>query len=136
MARCEGYTDHGTLSFKVAAGEETKLPDIHVKSRGAFVAGVVVDPDGNPVPGVEVSAWERGAGASVSYGRSGPPRPTDAEGRFRIDDLPNVPLKLMAQMRSPNPKDLSVHFPAWANAEPGQTDARLVLDPKLQRPLP
>ena len=137
IADCEGYTSHGTRSIKLSPGAEVKMSEIQLKSRGAFVAGIVVDPDGKPVAGADISAWERDGYAGISYGPDGPPPPTDAKGRFRIEGLPKVPLKLMAQIRPREQrKDLSIHFPAWRNAEPGQTDVRIVLDPKLQRPLP
>jgi hypothetical protein len=87
------------------------------------------------VAGVTVSAQQRNGG-SISYGRRGPPKLTDAAGRFRIEDIPNEPLELMAWIPTRHPKDNSIHFPAHAKAEPGQTDVRIVLDPKLQRPLP
>ncbi|HEX2475015.1 MAG TPA: carboxypeptidase regulatory-like domain-containing protein [Lacipirellulaceae bacterium] len=136
MVQRDGYTDSGTTSQLVAAGETTVFKPVELKLRGTFVAGIVVDPDGKPVAGVTVSAQQRNGG-SISYGRRGPPKLTDAAGRFRIEDLPNEPLELMAYIRaSETTKDRSIHFPAHANAEPGQTNVRIVLDPKLQRPLP
>jgi uncharacterized GH25 family protein len=136
MVQRDGYTDSGTPSQLVEAGQTTEFEPIELKSRGTFVAGVVVDPEGKPVAGVTVSAQLRNGG-SISYGRRGPPKPTDAAGRFRIEDLPNEPLELMAYIQpAENTKDRSIHFPAHAKAEPGQTDVRIVLDPKLQRPLP
>ena len=102
-----------------------------------MVSGTVVDLDGQPVAGVTVSAWEQGAGGSVAFGSRGAPPPTDANGRFQINDLPNVPLKLMAYITPPEPrKERSIRFPATVNVEPNETDVRIVLDPKLQRPLP
>jgi hypothetical protein len=136
MVQRDGYTDSGTPSQLVEAGQTTEFKPIELKSRGTFVAGVVVDPEGMPVAGVTVSAQQRNGG-SISYGRRGPPKPTDAAGRFRIEDLPNEPLELMAYIQpAENTKDRSIHFPARAKAEPGQADVRIVLDPKLQRPLP
>jgi protocatechuate 3,4-dioxygenase beta subunit len=135
MVQRDGYTDSGTPSQLVEAGQKTEFEPIALKSRGAFVAGVVVDPEGKPVAGVTVSAQLRNGG-SISYGRSGAPKPTDAAGRFRINDIPNEPLELMAWIPTRHPKDHVIHFPAYAKAEPGQTDVRIVLDPKLQRPLP
>jgi uncharacterized GH25 family protein len=132
----DGFTSEGTGSHKLSPGKELEIPPIELKSRGAFVAGIVVDPDGKPVAGATVSAMER-SGRSISFGRAGPPKPTGPDGRFRINDLPNVPLQLMAYIRVPeSTKDRSIHFPARVNAEPGQTNVRILLDPKLQRPLP
>ena len=124
------------MSHALASGQELEIPPIELKSRSAFVAGIVVDPDGKPVAGATVSAMER-SGGSISFGRSGPPKPTDTDGRFRINDLPSIPLQLLAYIQDPNNrKGGRIHFPARVNAEPGQTDVRIVLDPKLQRPLP
>ena len=48
--------------------------------------------------------------------------------------MPNLPLTIMAYIRQPyDPKDTRVHFPTYVDAEPGQTDVRIVLDPKLVR---
>lgn len=135
-ARIDGFTDQGTRTLKIKPGETIDVPAIEVKSRSAFVAGIVVDPDGKPVAGVTVSASEKGGGG-ISFGRRGPPPLTGKDGRFRLEDLPNVPLELLAYIRSDeNTKDRSIHFPARAQAAPNQTDVRIVLDPKLQRPLP
>ena len=135
-ANVDGFTSQGTMSHALASGQELEIPPIELKSRGAFVAGIVVDPDGKPVAGATVSAMER-SGGSISFGRGGPPKPTGSDGQFRINELPNVPLQLLAYIQDPNNrKDGRIHFPARVNAEPGQTDVRIVLDPKLQRPLP
>jgi hypothetical protein len=101
------------------------------------VGGIVVDLDGNPVANVTIVPWERNAYASVPYGPSGPPSPTGSDGRFLLTELPNVPLKLMAQIKPPrDSRELRVRFPATVFADPGQMDIRIKLDPKLQRPLP
>jgi protocatechuate 3,4-dioxygenase beta subunit len=135
-ADAHGFTSEGTRYYALAAGQELELPIIELKSRSAFVAGIVVDPNGQPVAGVTVSARKRD-GRSITFGRRGPTRPTGANGRFRIEDLPNVPLELLAYIRPPaETKDRIIHFPARVHSEPGQTDLRIVLDPKLQRPLP
>jgi Carboxypeptidase regulatory-like domain len=136
FARKDGFTDQGTTSYPIKQGETVDVPAIEVKTRAAFVAGIVVDPAGKPVAGVTVSAHERNGG-SISFGRRGPPPRTGPDGRFRLEDLPNVPLELMAYIQAKEPtKDRSIHFPARVNTEPNRTDIRIVLDPKLQRPLP
>jgi hypothetical protein len=135
-ADAQGFTSEGTRSYSLTADTELEIPAIELKSRGAFVAGIVVDPNGKPVPGVTVSVHERGGG-SISFGRRGPRPPTGADGKFRLEDLPNVPLELLAFIRNPNSRGgSSIPFPARVNAEPGQTNVRIILDPKLQRPLP
>ncbi|MCX7427398.1 MAG: hypothetical protein NTW96_17425, partial [Planctomycetia bacterium] len=57
-------------------------------------------------------------------------KPTGKDGRFTIRQLPNLPLALMAYI-GPPPKtnDHSMRFSAAVDTEPGQTDARIVLDP-------
>lgn len=133
---CDGFTDAGSNYLELNPGESRRLDAFQLKSRNSYVAGIVVDPDGKPVAGVTVSASQRDGG-SISYGRNGPPQPTGPDGRFRIDDLPNVPLELLAYMRAPaGTNDRSIHFPARVHAEPGDSDVRILLDPKLQRPLP
>jgi uncharacterized GH25 family protein len=130
-----GYTDAGSRGyFKLEANEERELEPMEVQSRVAFVAGVVVDPDGKPVAGATVSVSRREGGSiSSAFTRD----PTGADGRFRIEGLPDVPLKLMAYVRAPEPtKDHTIHFPAYAEAAPGDDDVQILLDPKLQRPLP
>lgn len=139
-ARAEGYTDAGSKNFfDLPGGQVFEHETIKLQSRVAFVAGVVVDPDGNPVKGATVSASER-TGSGI-YGRSisgaFTREPTAEDGRFRIEGLPNVPLVLMAYIRAPEgSKDRQIHFPAYAFAEANDSDTRILLDPKLQKPLP
>jgi hypothetical protein len=48
-----------------------------------------------------------------------------------------VPLELLAYISAPEAtKDRRILFPARVKVEPNQTNIRIVLDPKLQRPLP
>ena len=57
---------------------------------------------------------------------------SDKDGRFTLRMLPNVPLELMAYIPPPE-GETRIRFPARVEAEPGQTDVRIVLDPKLVR---
>ena len=130
----DGYTDANSRTQTVKAGETVEMPARALKSRSAFVAGIVVDPDGKPVAGVTVSASERNGGG---ISRRGLAPKTGPDGRFRLEELPSVPLELMAYISAPaGTKDHTIHFPARVNAEPNQSNVRIVLDPKLQRPLP
>lgn len=129
------YTDAGSRGyFKVAAGEQFEHEPMEIQPRVAFVSGTVIDPDGNPVEHATVSVSRRGGGSiSGAWQRE----PTGPDGRFRIDGLPNESLQVMAYIRAPEgTKDHSIHFPAYVDAEPGDDNVRIVLDPKLQRPLP
>jgi carboxymethylenebutenolidase len=132
-----GYSNNGSTYRKVLAGKETKLPNVVLAPRNSVVAGTIVDPNGKPVANVTVYATEKATYRSVSYGPDGEPKPTDADGRFRLEDMPNVVLELTAYIRPKEGQgDGGIHFPATATVKPGQTNVRIVLDPKLQRPLP
>ncbi|MGD9634220.1 MAG: carboxypeptidase regulatory-like domain-containing protein [Pirellulales bacterium] len=134
---CRGYTNQGTKTYRLSAGETVEIPTVELKKLSAAVGGIVVDLDGNPVANVTIVPWERNSYASVPFGPSGPPPPTGADGRFLLTELPNVPLKLMAYMKPPaDSRERRMRFPATVFAEPGQMDIRIKLDPKLQRPLP
>ena len=116
---------------QVAAGETFAVRPFSFICLDKSVAGTVVDPDGNPVEGASVSA-EMLSGGSIP--RAFTPRPTGKDGRFTIHGVPDVPLTLMAYIRPPDDaEDRRIHFPARIEAEPGQTDVRIVLDPKLVR---
>ncbi|MEX2122241.1 MAG: carboxypeptidase-like regulatory domain-containing protein [Pirellulales bacterium] len=121
----------GIVNIKLEPGEERELPPFEFLVLDASVSGVVVDPDGNPVAGVTVSASEQGGG-SIAGGFTR--QPTGPDGRFTIPRLPSSPLQLMAYIRLPDDAtDRRIRFPAIVRIQPGQTDVRIVLDPKLQR---
>lgn len=80
---------------------EVVLPDMHLRKLTQSLAGKVVDPDGKPVEGAQVSAMLRdGFGSIPRMSMSGPPPWT-------------------------------IRFPAKVNAELNQQDVRIVLDPSL-----
>lgn len=116
--------------FQVEPGGVYEHPPIVIRKLNASVAGTVVDPDGNPVEGVNISARDRKTGSPVALPRSGPTL-TGKDGRFVLKDVPETSLSLMAYLRG---DESVIRFPAYADAEPGQTDVRIVLDPKLTRP--
>ena len=114
-----------------AAGEVT-LPDMKLLHRSQSLAGVVVDPDGQPVAGAQVSAGLIGDGGSLFRASSGPVPWTksDARGRFHLLQLPEEPLELTAYIE-PKPGNNEIRFAARATPMLNQQDIRIVLDPTL-----
>jgi hypothetical protein len=125
-----GYTD-AQCSGQVETGKTLQLKPLSLMRLDKSVGGTIVDPDGNAVAGVTVSAQMRSGG---QIPRAFTYQPTGADGRFVIRGVPSVPLTLMAYIRpSDDAKDRTIRFTARVDAEPGQTDVRIVLDPKLVR---
>ncbi len=77
--------------------------------KGRTIAGLVVDPDGNPVEGAQVGAYSQAplARARGVY-RS---ERTDAQGRFELIALPKEKLRIQAR------------HPDWLHTEPRKFDA-------------
>jgi hypothetical protein len=111
---------------------EIRLPDVKLISHGQLLAGIVVDREGKPVPGITVSA-QRANGGMLSRRSSGPPpwTTTGDDGRFELPELPDEPIDLMAHRR--NPKGGRILYPAIVPTIRGQTDIRILLDPELQQ---
>ncbi len=127
----EGYADakFGNVTAVASAGQTVEVKPFVMIATNKIVSGVIVDPDGNPVAGVTVSAEMRSGGQIPGAFTHGP---TGKDGRFTIRGVPNVPLMLTAYLRPPDDaKDRTIHFSARVEAESGQTDVRIVLDPKL-----
>jgi beta-lactamase regulating signal transducer with metallopeptidase domain len=114
-----------------AHGEVT-LPDVNLHKLTQSLAGKVVDPEGNGVPGAQVIAMLRDDSASIQrMSMAGPPpwTETDQDGRFKLQQLPDEPLAIMAYMKSS--ADERIRFPAKVNVQLNQQDIRIVLDPSL-----
>lgn len=93
-------------------------------TKGGRVAGTVVDSQGKSVEGATI----------VVRGRDGKPishtNTTDMQGHFTIGDMPRVPYRVSAHHPSPwvaSPGD-PVASSDSANAEPGDSEVRIVLD--------
>ena len=92
--------------------------------------GTVVDLEGHPVAGVDVSAALIGQGAFVGPGGV----QTDSDGGFTLDSLPALPLELLAYRTN---KQLGwVSYPTSVNVSPGESEVRLVIDPRLPHTYP
>ncbi|WP_442483699.1 carboxypeptidase regulatory-like domain-containing protein [Aeoliella sp. SH292] len=124
------YSMPYSRTVEVENGSTIELPDAEFKRNGQTLAGVVVDPDGNPVEGITVSA-------QLASGRHLPSRQngasswvtTDAHGRFRLIQLPDEPLSLMAYKS--NPAGGTIPYPARVKTEMNDDAIRIVLDPTL-----
>jgi len=107
-----------------------EIDDANLMPFGQTLAGIVVSPQGEPVPGITVGA-QTSSGRSLSRPVEGPPpwTETDSKGRFRLTGLPDEDLQLMAYRSSP--QGGTIRFPALVNCERNQTDVRIILDPRL-----
>jgi hypothetical protein len=134
MFHAQGFAEaeRGSRRVQVAAGRTLEAAPFLVARKDKSVSGMVVDPDGNPVAGATVSARLRSSRSGIPGAI--PEQPTGKDGRFMIREVPNLPLTLMAYIPPPSGSgDRRVLFPTTVDAEPGQTDVRIVLDPKLVR---
>jgi hypothetical protein len=114
----------------VNAGAELKLPDVNLINADQSLRGIVVDPSGNPVPGITVSAG-LGSGMSLSRTRIGtqPWMTTKDDGRFELTDLPDKPIELMAYKG--NPKGGPIRNSSKLRPKSSQQDIRIIYDPAL-----
>jgi hypothetical protein len=120
-----GYVQH------VPAGKAVvTLSDAVLTRRGQRLRGIVVDPQGQPVAGISVSARLTTGGMLMRRGDEPPPwTQTTASGRFELTNLPDQPIELMAYRA--NPKGGVIRFPARVRPTKGQQDIRILLDPEL-----
>jgi len=142
-------TQLSSATFDLKPGQTYELGTFELRTKSMSVSGIVVDPEGNPVEGAQVSARERnGPSIDGAFTR----QPTGKDGRFAIRGVPDVPLSIMAHVPyAPGSKeretqvggvvkalssDRRIHFAAAVDAMPGETNVRIVLDPKLQRGRP
>jgi len=110
-----------------------RLPDIRLIDRDQSLSGAVVDPKGDPVSGVSVSAKIADTYIHLSRTDDGPPpwTETDAQGRFELRQLPNLPIELMAHIRKP--EGGPILHPAIARPTRNQSDIRILFDPALTK---
>lgn len=117
-------------TVEVEDGETIELPDAELKPHGQTLSGVVVDPDGNAVEGITVSA-SLASGTPLSRPQKGPPpwTETDDQGRFELSHLPDEPISLMAFKA--NPSGGRILHASHASPEMNANDIRIVFDPSL-----
>jgi beta-lactamase regulating signal transducer with metallopeptidase domain len=113
------------------AEEEVVLSDVKLEPLSQSIGGLVVDPDGKPVPGAKILAQLRGRQRLIydwTRPESSPVTTSDAEGRFQIKELPERDLSIYAYLPV---KSGSSRFPVQFDIERNQQDIRIVLDPSL-----
>ena len=113
--------------------DEVTLPDVKLLKLTQSIAGVVVDPDGNPVEGATITAQLRKGSGLGRLTKSGPPPWTesDHEGKFQLKELPDTPLSIMAYFS--NPKGGRIRSPSTLKVDMNQKDIRIELDPALRK---
>lgn len=107
----DDWTGEFSDQLSLASGEEVKLPPLKVKPAKGTLAGIVVDPKGQPVAGVQV-ATERGSRYTS----------TDSKGKFLLSGLSEEDFTLTV---GPDPSAQQ-----RVRAEPGQRNLRIVFDKK------
>lgn len=121
---------------RLVPGGTLAMPALELTTLDSFIAGIVVDPNGNPLAGIEVTAYTVESAAALAWSGGNAP-PTGADGRFRISGMPKATFRLMAFAPAPeNATDRSIILPAQLFAESGDSEIRIVYDPKLKRKLP
>jgi hypothetical protein len=127
-----------------AAGE-IKLPDMNLRRLNQSLSGVVIDPDGKPIAWAGVHVMLRDGYVHVRHTMRSGPLPwteTDLDGRFELEQLPDEPLSLIAQLKTTQDTPVGIpggprrpsrarQPPAHVNVEMNQQDIRIVLDPSL-----
>lgn len=117
-----GFSTYYSKPLEVAVGQSLDLGRV-ILDRGGTVQGVVVDDQGQAVPGAEVWLVEQPLnGVTLQYDRK--PAFSDASGRFRLDGVPVGPASLRASHKAyPDPEPIEVSVdPATRSAT-----ARIVL---------
>lgn len=111
-------------------GATIELPDAVLLTHGQELRGVVVDPDGNPASGINVSA-SLASGGHLSRPQNGasPWTETNEKGEFKLTYLPEEPISLTAYRA--NPAGGKIHYSSILTADLNATNIRIVLDPKL-----
>ncbi len=122
----------GQFGSTVMSHGTIHVPDIRLVTNQQRLSGKVVDPEGNPVSGISVSAsLASGDQLSQSRNRSDAPpwTETNAKGEFHLPNLPDEPISLMACRA--NPAGGRILYSSKLTVDLNAADIRIVYDPKL-----
>jgi beta-lactamase regulating signal transducer with metallopeptidase domain len=112
---------------------EVQLPDVNLVASGQTLRGEVVDPKGKPVAGAKISASLANGELIPRRQHNTPWTDTDAQGRFVLTDLPNLPIELLAYVH--NPGEEYIRYTVKTRPTLNQTNVRIILDPSLHTPI-
>ena len=80
-----------TLEERMKPGEEVTIPDMKLVTLDAFISGVVLDENNNPVARKPVFVGSDSGGAHIGRGTS-----TDEQGRFKFNRIAEGPVTLQS----------------------------------------
>jgi beta-lactamase regulating signal transducer with metallopeptidase domain len=131
------YRHQRRHSIRSVAAGNIELPDAElVVGLGKRIPGVVVDPDGKPLPGIRiVRRLQSGQEYPVPESNRQRSRTRDAsditddEGRFDVYLHPNQSVRLMASVHDSQTD--RILYAAFENVNAEDTDVRIVLDSRL-----
>lgn len=110
---------------------EAVLEDVNMVPLDQEIAGEVVDLEGKPIQGANITVRLR-TGEHLSRLRTAGPAygtQSDAKGKFKLKELPGEPLRITAYLTDTT--RLDVRFETHIDVELNQKDIRVVLDPSL-----
>lgn len=113
---------------------ELELPDAFLIRLSQTLSGSVVDLEGKPLGGILIAALDTNGDDLPWSPLLGQPRTvTDSDGKFRLEKLPDIPLKVTAY-RLGQPITRSLRYAAQKVAAKNQKDIRFVLDKNPEVP--
>lgn len=126
-ARIDYKTEESQNPRLVSEDLHLKVPVFDFKSLKSTIAGIVVDPAGNPIAGIEV--YRMSSSRSPAYSKP--------DGTFKIGGLPSDTLiTLTANVQREIDGDrIFFRMPAKIEVMSGDQNVRIVLDPRLAKKL-
>lgn len=113
---------------------ELELPDAFLIRLSQTLSGSVVDLEGKPLGGILIAALDtNGDDLPWPVTTDQPLTVTDSDGKFRLEKLPDIPLKVTAY-RLGQPTTRSLRYAAQKDAAKNQKDIRFVLDKNSEVP--